>query len=185
MSEHSGSIVALSFGLGFVGAYSAINLCDQFRICKREIPKLLSPRTFMVLMAISIGGVSMWAMHFVAMSSVNWYTPTGVRVEIRYRIDYTLISLVAPVILCYFGFFICSKDRAFTEEKKDVLEEFVKNAEHMSIQELKVMKSANYVLYIALFRSLHRIILGGLMTALGVCVMHFVGMFIESLLFVF
>jgi hypothetical protein len=50
-----GSVVAIAFALGFIGAYAAINLCDQFRICKREVPKLLSPRAFMVFMAISVG----------------------------------------------------------------------------------------------------------------------------------
>jgi hypothetical protein len=110
----------------------------------------------MILMAIAVGGICMWAMHFVAMSSVNWYTPDGERIYVRYRIDYTIVSLVIPIILCYCGIYICSKDTAFTEEKSDVLGEFVKKAENMSIQELKMMKSANYVLSIALFRSLHR-----------------------------
>jgi hypothetical protein len=50
-----GYVVAIAFALGFIGAYSAINLCDQFRICKREVPKLLSPRAFMVFMAMSVG----------------------------------------------------------------------------------------------------------------------------------
>jgi NO-binding membrane sensor protein with MHYT domain len=111
MSTHSPPMVALSFGLGFVGAYSAINLCDQFRICKREVPKLLSPRAFMFLMAIAVGGISMWSMHFVAMSSEDWYTPSGKRIYIRYRIDYTIVSLIVPIILCYCGIYICSKDR--------------------------------------------------------------------------
>jgi NO-binding membrane sensor protein with MHYT domain len=179
MSSHNATIVALSFGLAFIGAYSAINLCDQFRICKREVPKLLSPRAFMFFMAITVGGVCMWAMHFVAMSDETYYAPNGVKIDIRYRIDYTIVSLIIPVILCYCGIYVCSKDRAFTEEKSDVLGEFVKNAEHMSIQELKAMKSANYVLAVALFRSLDRIILGGFMTAIGVCVMHFLGIFVS------
>jgi NO-binding membrane sensor protein with MHYT domain len=153
-------------------------LCDQFRICKREVPKLLSPRAFMLFMAITVGGVCMWAMHFVAMSGETYYAPNGDKIDIRYRIDYTIVSLIIPVILCYCGIYVCSKDRAFTEEKSDVLGEFVKNAEHMSIQELKAMKSANYVLAVALFRSLDRIILGGFMTAIGVCVMHFLGIFV-------
>jgi NO-binding membrane sensor protein with MHYT domain len=55
MSTHDSSIVAISFALGFIGAYTAINLCDQFRICRRESPKLLSPKAFMIFMAISIG----------------------------------------------------------------------------------------------------------------------------------
>lgn len=176
MTRRDGSIVALSFGLSFIGAYWAINLCDQFRICKRETPKLLSNRAFMVLMAISIGGVSMWVMHFVAMYSVNWKSPEGIELEIRYRKDYTLISLIVPTICCYLGIFFCSKDKAFIEEKKDVLGEFVKRAEKMSIKEIRKIKSSKYVLYIALFRSLHRIILGGILTAVGVCIMHFVGM---------
>jgi NO-binding membrane sensor protein with MHYT domain len=104
------------------------------------------------------GGVAMWAMHFVAMSSVTIFKPDGSPMEIRYRIDYTLVSLVIVIILVYCGIHICSRDKAFIEEKTDVMGEFIKSASNMSIQELKSMKSANYVLYIALFRSLHRYI---------------------------
>jgi hypothetical protein len=52
-----------------LGAYSAINTCEQFRLCVREKYKFLSPQALMVLMAISIGGCTILLMHFVG----NYY----------------------------------------------------------------------------------------------------------------
>jgi NO-binding membrane sensor protein with MHYT domain len=63
--EKHGEYVILSFALAFIGAYSAINICDQFRLCVREKSKFLSRRALMLFMAINIGGITIWAMHFV------------------------------------------------------------------------------------------------------------------------
>lgn len=57
--------VVLSFALAFVGAYTAINICDQFRLCLREKSKFLSRTSLQILMALNIGGVTVWSMHFV------------------------------------------------------------------------------------------------------------------------
>eukprot|EP00596_Hydrurales_sp_CCMP1899_P000980 CAMPEP_0119049768 /NCGR_PEP_ID=MMETSP1177-20130426/66246_1 /TAXON_ID=2985 /ORGANISM="Ochromonas sp, Strain CCMP1899" /LENGTH=294 /DNA_ID=CAMNT_0007027379 /DNA_START=577 /DNA_END=1461 /DNA_ORIENTATION=- len=46
----------------------------------------------------------------------------------------------------------------------------------MSIQEIRNMKSANEIMFIALFQSLHKLVIGGVITALGVCIMHYLGM---------
>eukprot|EP00596_Hydrurales_sp_CCMP1899_P005594 CAMPEP_0119039264 /NCGR_PEP_ID=MMETSP1177-20130426/8659_1 /TAXON_ID=2985 /ORGANISM="Ochromonas sp, Strain CCMP1899" /LENGTH=417 /DNA_ID=CAMNT_0007002927 /DNA_START=677 /DNA_END=1930 /DNA_ORIENTATION=- len=46
----------------------------------------------------------------------------------------------------------------------------------MTISELKLMKSSQYVLFKALFRNLHRLILGGIVQALGATLCHFIGM---------
>jgi NO-binding membrane sensor protein with MHYT domain len=41
---------------------------------------------------------------------------------------------------------------------------------------MKLMKSSSYVLMSALFRSLHRLVIGGVITALGALACHFIGM---------
>jgi NO-binding membrane sensor protein with MHYT domain len=58
----------------------------------------------------------------------------------------------------------------------DTLDQFVRSTSIMSISELKLMRSSSHVLITALFRSLHRLIIGGIITALGVCACHFIGM---------
>lgn len=175
-SYMKGEFIALSFAISFAGAYCGINTCEQFRLSSREKPKLLSRRVLMLLMAISIGGVAIWSMHFVGMSSIAFMDSEGNPVSVRYRKDLTTISLVVVIIFCHAGIFICSRDIAFTIEKVDTIEEFVKGAALMSITEIKSMHSATYIMFLALFKDVHRLLLGGFVTALGVCVMHYLGM---------
>ena len=170
-----GEYIALSFGISFAGAYCGINTCEQFRLSSKEKPKLLSRRFLMMLMAISIGGVAIWSMHFVGMSSIAFEDSNGNPVPVRYRKDLTALSLIVVIILCYAGIYICSKDSAFVIEKVDTIEEFVRDAAHMSIAEIKTMRSATYIMILALFKDVHRLVIGGFITAFGVCVMHYLG----------
>jgi NO-binding membrane sensor protein with MHYT domain len=45
----------------------------------------------------------------------------------------------------------------------------------MSIQEIRGMRNVNYLILHAMFKSSHRTVLGGVIIALGVCVMHYLG----------
>jgi NO-binding membrane sensor protein with MHYT domain len=112
--------------------------------------------------------------YFVGMSAV-FYTLDGHRIDVKYRLDYTLVSLIVVIILCYVGIHICATDVAFTMDKFDTIDEFVRIASDMTIKEIKNMKSKKYVLFLALFQSIHKLVLGGTITALGVCVMHYLG----------
>jgi len=115
------AIILLSILVAFIGAYTTINLYEQFRLMSKENqPKLLSPNLALFLMACSLGGVSIWTMHFVAMSSVTMTSPIdGSKLEVTYRIDYTLISLVVVVLLAWAGLVLGSHDKAFTKDKND------------------------------------------------------------------
>lgn len=168
--------LALSFGISFAGAYCGINICEQFRLSTREKSKLLSRELLMLMMAISIGGVAIWSMHFVGMSTISFKDSDGLDVKVRYRKDLTVISLVVAITFCLAGIFICSKDAAFKIERVDTMEEFIKEASLMSITEIKRMRSANYIMFLALFKSIHLLALGGFITAIGVCLMHYLGM---------
>jgi NO-binding membrane sensor protein with MHYT domain len=168
--------LALSFGISFAGAYCGINICEQFRLSTREKSKLLGRELLMLMMAISIGGVAIWSMHFVGMSTISFKDPNGQDIKVRYRKDLTLVSLFVSILFCFTGIFICSKDAAFKIERMDTMEEFIKEASLMSISEIKRMRSANFIMFLALFKSIHLLALGGLVTAIGVCVMHYLGM---------
>jgi NO-binding membrane sensor protein with MHYT domain len=55
------AVIFLSIGIAFIGAYAAIILCEQFRLCSKENkPKLLTRGALMWLMATSLGGVAIW-----------------------------------------------------------------------------------------------------------------------------
>ena len=168
--------LALSFGISFAGAYCGINICEQFRLSTREKSKLLSRELLMLMMAISIGGVAIWSMHFVGMSTLSFVNPDGQAITVRYRKDLTLVSLIVAIFFCFSGILICSKDAAFKIERMDTMEEFIKEASLMSITEIKRMRSANFIMFLALFKSIHILALGGFVTATGVCVMHYLGM---------
>jgi NO-binding membrane sensor protein with MHYT domain len=223
--EMHGEFIALSIALAFVGAYTAINICDQFRLCVREKSKFLSRNSLKILMALNFGGIAVWSMHFVGkfclfsvllsytftsynmclhsmqsflwsnltliittinlnfawliaigMCAVKLYSPVdGSEIEVEYRIDYTIISLIVVVIFSYVGIYTCATDAAFAMDKINTIDEFVKKANNMSIQEIRNMKSSHNIMFIALFQSTHKLVLGGVITALGVCIMHYLG----------
>ena len=60
--------------------------------------------------------------------------PDGKRIEIRYRLDLTLVSLVVVIILSYIGFYISSLDKAFTKDKSEIIDKFIKDARTLTIQ---------------------------------------------------
>lgn len=167
----------LSFGISFVGAYCGIIICEQLRLCSRKNQaKLLSRHMIMLFMAISIGGVAIWCMHFVGMSTMSFEDDFGNPLELWYRADLTMASLIVVITLCYTGINICSLDTAFTFDRLDRIDAFIENASKLSISEIKKMRSAHHILLLALFQGIHKIVFGASIMAIGVCIMHYIGM---------
>lgn len=170
--------VVLSCVVSFIGAYSAMVTFEQYRICNYMSisPKLYSPRFELVIVSILFGGVAIWAMHFVGMSScVLRYPESGVESPIYYRIDITAASLVAVIALCFAGMYVSSHDNVFSMDRTDAIAEFYQRSSALSIKAAK--KQGKYAfLRETLFRRMMPLCVGGLLTALGVCVMHYTGM---------
>ena len=109
----------------------------------------------LVLMACSIGGCAVWAMvrlslnifllfllftthpysfpsttfqHFVGMSAVSFTDPDGNDMVLRYRYDYTIISLIVILVLCFAGIYLCAIDPAYIIDKNDTIDNFIANA---------------------------------------------------------
>jgi NO-binding membrane sensor protein with MHYT domain len=108
--------IVLSCAISFLGSYAAIVTFEQYRLCKylQHSPKLFRTHVELLIIAILLGGVAIWAMHFVGMSSCvlkypasvfggNADTASDVTSPIYYRIDLTIASLIAVVVLCYAG----------------------------------------------------------------------------------
>jgi NO-binding membrane sensor protein with MHYT domain len=98
--------IVLSCAISFLGSYAAVTTFEQFRLCKfmSLSPKLFSSHMELVLIAVILGGVSIWTMHFVGMSScVLRYPGSELISPIFYRIDFTMASLVAVIVLVYVG----------------------------------------------------------------------------------
>lgn len=130
-----------------------------------------------MLMTLSVGGVAIWAMHFIGMSAVTLYTPDGTRqLPVRFRVDLTITSLIVVLVLTFLGLYIGSADKAFIHDRRDVVDSFIADVKSQSIEKIKKIKHKNLVLGEALFKNLPPLIFGGFLIASGVCVMHFVGM---------
>ena len=177
-SVFHGEYIALSFGLAFVGAYVAIHICEQFRLSSRENQsKILSRRMLLVLMACCIGGVAVWSMHFVGMAAVSFQDGDGNDLPLRYRYDLTLVSLAVMIVLAYVGIYICSRDDVYMIDKIDTIDAFIEDAKKMSISEIRTLKiNPLMITFLALTKNVHVLLAGGIVTAAGVCIMHYVGM---------
>ena len=127
-------------------------------------------------MAMSIGGVAIWCMHFVGMSAVTLYSPSGQQLQMGFRLDLTLVSLLVVLALTYMGLYIGTRDKRFTMDRSDFINGFVAKVETMSIAEIRHMKHANEFIGSSLFTNLLPLAIGGLFIAAGVCVMHYIGM---------
>jgi NO-binding membrane sensor protein with MHYT domain len=172
---------ALIFGtltIAFFGSYACITLYEQYRLCSKvNKPKLMHPYLLLLLMAVSVGGVAIWAMHFVAMAGVQFYREDNhERVFARYRIDLTIASLVIVIFVSYAGLYICSTDKAFTQDQAEVIDSYVEEVRMKTIQEIKAIDSKRKLLAKSLFKNLKFFALGGVCIAGGVCVMHYIGM---------
>jgi NO-binding membrane sensor protein with MHYT domain len=65
---------------------------------------LFCPNAELAIIAILLGGVAIWTMHFVGMSScVLKYRDVDIVSPIYYRIGLTFASLVAVIVLCFIG----------------------------------------------------------------------------------
>lgn len=116
-------------------------------------------------------------MHFVALSSIQMYSPVdGTLIPVRFRHDLTIGSLVIVVFLCWVGLYIGSLDKVFTKDKNDAVQRFIKDARNMSIEEIRKIKSVKVLVLGSLFHSLGSLITAGVITATGVCIMHYIGM---------
>ena len=94
----------------------------------------------MLFMAISVGGVAVWTMHFVGMSAVSFVDPDGVAMTVHYRVDLTMTSLVIVIILCYIGIYMCSHDAAFVMDNVDTVDAFIAQASKMSINRIRFLE---------------------------------------------
>lgn len=169
----------LSIAIAFIGSYGVIILYEQYRLSSKEnVSKLFSPATLLLGMGMSLGGVAIWAMHFVAMASCTFINPLddSLSLPVRFRIDLTIGSLVIVIATCCVALYIATKDKEFTKDSRDVVDEYIAELQSKSINEIRNMKNKYAFLKQSLFRNMSPLIIGGLLAATGVCVMHYMGM---------
>lgn len=163
----------VSFALAFLGGYTTVSLADQFRIAYVLKPKFMTQQMVLALMAVSVGGVAIWSMHFVGMGALVLKTPDGKTVKLYCDPALTVISLIAAVVFVYIGLYFSARGREYSKDKTRIFQMILKDAKKMSMDQAK----SKFTLWkVALLKDFHNILIGGVITAAGVCVMHYIGM---------
>ena len=79
--------------------------------------------------------------------------------------------------MAYLGILICSRDDVFLIDKVDTIDAFIEDAKKMSINEIRTLKiNPLMITFLALTKNVHTLLFGGIVTAAGVCIMHYIGM---------
>jgi NO-binding membrane sensor protein with MHYT domain len=175
---YSWRVILLSFGVAFLGSYCAITACEQYRLTRIGIvqSRFVSSILYLLIMAVCLGGVGIFCMHFIGMSALKLEDHEGNNVPIRYNIGMTVLSLIMVLMFSTLGFYIGSHDQVFMKTKKQIVDMFVLDSEHMSMKKIKHI-SPYQVLSIILTRKPQHLLAGGLVTGSGVVVMHYIGMY--------
>lgn len=169
--------IALGHAVSFIGAYCGVITCEQLRLCSKQNQlKMLTRQMLLFFMAVANGGVAIWCTHLVGMSAVSFVDMDGNPVPNYYRLDFTIISLIISILFYFIGVNICSKDGAFVMDKMDTVNAFIEGATRMTISEIRKMRSKRDILLLSLFHRMQRLVVGTMITALGMSSMHFLGM---------
>ena len=173
-SVWNSNFILLSFVFSFVGSYIGVCLSEQYRLCLIEGPILLTKNQILWLLSFSVAGVAIWSMHFIGMGALKLSIPdSNSNITVNFDTGLTVASFIAPIICLYVGLHIATNDRAFTRDSEEFGELLIQDAKNFSIKEAK--KKSN-LKRLALFKGLKPIIIGGIFTGAGVCVMHYIGM---------
>jgi len=167
--------IILSYVFSFVGSYVGVCLSDQFRLCSIEGAAFLRKKQILWLLSFSIAGVAIWSMHFIGMGALSLSFPNEITNEVSIKFDtgLTVASFIAPILCLYFGLYIATNDRVFVRDSDEFGNLLLEDARNFSIKEAK---NKSNLKRLALFKGLKPIVIGGLFTGAGVCVMHYIGM---------
>lgn len=161
--------------IAYFGSYACITLYEQYRLVQKNRDRSYWYSWMLVLlMSLSFGGVTIWCMHYVALTGVGVTEKYDVHME--YRLDLTVISLISAVLLTSVGIVIASQDPEFADDRQDVTAKFVEMAKTLSISQLKHIPNRNRVILKKLFRNMVQLGMAAFFVAGAVCVMHYVGM---------
>eukprot|EP00607_Mallomonas_marina_P001539 CAMPEP_0182428586 /NCGR_PEP_ID=MMETSP1167-20130531/23130_1 /TAXON_ID=2988 /ORGANISM="Mallomonas Sp, Strain CCMP3275" /LENGTH=421 /DNA_ID=CAMNT_0024611559 /DNA_START=245 /DNA_END=1510 /DNA_ORIENTATION=- len=169
-------MILLSYAISFIGSYVAVALCEQYRLASinafKKHDEKLNPLAILAMVAVSIGVVAVWCMHFVGMAAIDLHTSDGSKINIGYDVGLTIASIFSVVICVFLGLLVASRDRAYTKTKEQILDMIVDDAQRSGVK----ITSKLQVVVLASLKGVNVLILGGFITAGGVCLMHYLGM---------
>ncbi|GBG33498.1 Hypothetical Protein FCC1311_097212 [Hondaea fermentalgiana] len=164
------ALVAASICVSICGAWAGVNMMESFRTEKKEITR----QAMLLMFGFLIGGVGIWAMHFVGMNAFQLeFEVSGVvyTVPVRFNVAITTVSFLCAALFLYVGAYIASTDVFFGASTEEAL-----TALQAMIELKELMRVGKRIKFIALFKHPWRLIAGGIIAGTGVCIMHFEGM---------
>jgi NO-binding membrane sensor protein with MHYT domain len=177
MVKYNNNLVFVSYVVAFLGSYLTICLCEQLRLSylRTTDNSVYEKLKWFILMGCALGGVGIWCMHFIGMSAMRMEDSQGNILTFYYNIPITIASLIVAMVVTSLGMMIMSYDRLFAKTKKEILEMFVNDLKHLSLTDaMKVQDSTIFVLILT--KDVRYLILGGIVTGGGICIMHYTGM---------
>ncbi|KUF91217.1 hypothetical protein AM588_10002982 [Phytophthora nicotianae] len=140
------SKIFLSYLIAITGSFCTIQLMEKWRSAIDTRDKFI----LMLLSSIALGGCGIWCMHFTGMNALELSREDGSVLTVDFEAGLTILSFICAVGGVFVGLKIASADPFFLEleqeKRKSILVQY------------------------------SRIAGGGLFAALGVLVMHYLGM---------
>lgn len=91
-TSYDPSLVIFSFAIAFLGSYIALNATHKLQTVSKQ-----GYNYQLMIAGIALGGIGVWAMHFVGMLALN------IPMALSYSMPETLVSLVAAIAATAFG----------------------------------------------------------------------------------
>lgn len=172
-------ILLLSFLTAYFGSYMAICLSEQLRATVMQSQKASLTRLNIIwylLIGVSMGGVGIWGMHFMGMAAMEIKDiTTNETLDVNFNLAITFITLIIVIFTISLGVYISSHDHLFAKTKFEILEMFVTDHHELSMAQVKKMKNW-MIIRIMSTKSMGHLIVGGMVAAAGMCMMHYLGM---------
>mmetsp|Transcript_22452 Transcript_22452/g.21693 ORF Transcript_22452/g.21693 Transcript_22452/m.21693 type:complete len:461 (+) Transcript_22452:104-1486(+) len=163
VTEFQPSVICISVGIAFLGSSCALILSEQWRLTSKEnSPKLYNNPTLFFVWSLTFNAIALWATQIVGMSAITLFDSNGNEVEIRYRLDLLLVSLIASNLLCQISTIIATKDEVYAMNKVETLEVYTRDSNNMTIGEMKQRKNRNSIVFRTLFKKISLLLRGSI-----------------------
>jgi NO-binding membrane sensor protein with MHYT domain len=125
--------------------------------------------------AFSTGVIGIFGMHLIGMVAISLKDNDNHRYHVEFYVAMTIVCTIVVFLATLLGMYIASKDSLYALSKSEIMEILVAN---LSGDELKRYRNLSQLEFFfrSCFYSPWRFILGGIIVATGVLIMHYVNL---------
>ena len=136
--EIIGTAIVVSYIFSFSGSFIAVCLGEQYRQCLISHTQLVGANSLLWLMALAIGGVAIWSMHFIGMGAMVFKdSETHTIIPVKFDFILTVVSFIVGVVFVYIGLYIATYDRVFIRNHEEFDKMMISDASRLTIKELR------------------------------------------------